>query len=173
MQAPMHQSDVVPILTLIALGGLGLLLAIAAFLTRGRAIRLRVPARFESIRWLAALVDELAREAQLGEQAAFQCRLALDEACTNIIEHAYAGNPAGEIEACIRAGRGVCTIRLTDFGEPYDPTDVAPPPRPGHLDDITPGGLGLYLMRAVMDDVRYTPSPRGNRLVMVKHRHRE
>ena len=173
MQAPMYQGRAALILLLIALGGLGLLLAIAVFLMRGRVIRLRVPARFESIRWLAVFVDELAREAQLGERAAFQCRLALDEACTNIIEHAYAGNPAGEIEACIRAGRGVCTIRLTDFGEPYDPTDVAPPPQPGRLDDVTPGGLGLYLMRTVMDDVRYTPSPRGNRLVMVKRRHRE
>lgn len=148
-----------------------LLLAGASILTQQRAVRLRVPARLESIRWLTALLDELAREAQLSEQGVFHCRLALDEALTNIINHSYANRPNGMIDASIRASNGVCTISLTDFGEPYDPTRVDPPLTRDSLDEVRPGGLGLHLIRSVMDEVRYATGPTGNRLTMVKHIH--
>lgn len=150
---------------------LALLLLVAAFTLRKRTLRIRIPARLESIRSLNALVDQMAREAKLNEQAIFQLRLALDEALANIINHSYADDPSGEIEAVIEVENGACTIRLTDYGEPYDPSAVNAPRFAGSLDDIRPGGLGLHLMRSVMDEVRYTPSPRGNRLVMTKHSH--
>ncbi len=170
LDRPTAQRGLLVPLTLGIGAALGLLLVLAARLMRGRSIRLRVPARFESIRWLVSLLDELAREAQLNEQAIFQCRLALDEACANIIRHAYANDPSGEIEAHIRAGKRTFTIRLTDFGEPYDPATLAAAPATVRgLDNARPGGLGLHLMRSVMDEVRYTPGPRGNHLVMVKH----
>lgn len=161
----MGQITLVP---LMATGALVILLAAVALVVRKRTRRIRVPARFESIRWLTSLVDEMAREARLSEQAIFQCRLALDEACANIINHSY-GDRAGEIEAVISAERGVCRIQLTDFGEPYDPTEVGQPVPPRTLDDVKPGGLGLHLIRSVMDEVRYTSGRRGNHLVMVKN----
>ncbi len=108
--------------------------------------------------------------ARLGEQEAFACRLALDEACVNIIEHAYANDAGGEIEVTIQGKPGVCTICLTDFGESYDPEKVATPRFGGDLDAASPGGLGLYLMRTMMDEVQYVVSPYGNSLIMVKRR---
>jgi serine/threonine-protein kinase RsbW len=140
----------------------------AAIVSRRQIVRLRVPARVDSIRPIIALASDLGKQAQLSDKAIFQCRLALDEACMNIIEHAYAHNSDGEIEVVIEAGRGRCLIQLTDFGEPYHPGSVPHPAVGSPMEDVEPGGLGLYLMRKVMDEVRYTPGPRSNCLVMIK-----
>jgi serine/threonine-protein kinase RsbW len=149
---------------------LGIFLVIANQLSRQRSIVMRIPARHESIRSLWEMLSRLIREARLDDQAAFHCRLALDEACVNIIEHAYANNPAGVIEVAIRTAPGCCTISLTDFGEPYDPAQIPSPKLDQPIDEVEPGGLGLYLMRTLMDEVRYTPGPHGNSLIMVKRR---
>lgn len=147
-----------------------LLLLVASLLARRRSVAFRVPATVESIRSVVARVHESAQQARLDEQALFQCRLALDEACTNIIEHAYANDPAGEIEVVVKVGDGICAIHLIDFGEAYDPAQVSSPPIGEGIEKASPGGLGLYLMRTVMDEVYYSSSPRGNRLIMVKRR---
>jgi len=147
---------------------LAAVLAVGAVLARNRTVVVRVPARYDSIRTLASLMGRVAGSARLGEQETFACRLALDEACVNIIEHAYANRSSGEIEVMIQTGPGICTICLTDFGEPYDPQQVAQPRFGGSLEDASPGGLGLYLMRTMMDDVQYVVSPYGNSLIMVK-----
>jgi serine/threonine-protein kinase RsbW len=144
------------------------LLLVAAALTRRHFVRMRVPARVDSIRSVIGIASDLGHKAHLSENSIYQCRLALDEACMNIIEHAYADNPDGEIEVVIEAGRGQCTIQLTDFGEPYHPASIPDPAVGRPIEEVTPGGLGLYLMRRVMDEVRYTPGPRSNCLVMVK-----
>jgi serine/threonine-protein kinase RsbW len=140
----------------------------SALLARYRPVRSRFPARPESVRAITSLTSDLAREACLSEAAIHDCRLALDEACTNIIRHAYGNNPRGEIEITIQVHRGFCAIHLTDFGDSYFPEMIPLPRRGAPLDEAQPGGLGLYLMRQVMDEVRYTPGVTSNTLVMVK-----
>ena len=159
-----------PAITVVVAFLLTALLAATAVIARHRWVILRVPARLESVRPLADTLDECVRQAQFDDQAAFHCRLALDEACANIIKHSYDNDPQGEIEARIRINPGMCEIRLTDFGKPYDPAHVVPPTVGMPVEDITPGGLGLHLMRTVMDEVRYTAGPNGNCLVLVKRR---
>lgn len=144
------------------------LLLVVAVLMRRRKVVVRVPARLESIRPVMSLVSDLAQRARLSDQAIFQCRLALDEACMNIIRHAYAEQPEGEIEVSVEIGHGQCVISLTDFGAPYDPSEVPQPQLDASIDEMRPGGLGLYLMRTVMDEVHYTSGPHSNCLVMVK-----
>ncbi len=156
-----------PIVFVVALASL---LVAAGLLFRRRTIVKRVPARLESIRPLMKTFGEFASEVSLGDQAIYQCQLAIDEACTNIIEHAYNHDSAGEIEVIFKMAGDGCTISLTDFGEPYDPTHIPRPEKGRDLEDAQPGGLGLYLMHTLMDEVRYTPSLQGNRLVMVKRR---
>ncbi|HEC22628.1 MAG TPA: ATP-binding protein [Chloroflexi bacterium] len=163
----MNNLHLVPLVFIVILVGL---LVLATLVARRQEIVLRVPARLESVRLLTDLVTDLARRARLGEEAVFHCQLAMDEACTNIIKHAYANDPSGEIEMVLRIGNGECEIQLVDFGEPYDPERVPPPQKASSIEDARPGGLGLYLIRNVMDEVRYIPGPEGNRLVMVKRR---
>lgn len=90
--------------------------------------------------------------------------LAVDEACANIIRHAYKGRPDGVITlSCSEKGDGI-EFLLTDTGERADASQW--PSR--SLDEVRPGGLGLHLIYAVMDEVLYRQGERGNELVLAK-----
>ncbi|NDJ52281.1 MAG: ATP-binding protein [Chloroflexi bacterium] len=134
------------------------------------SISLRVPARLENVRRLTRMVSDLALQADLSERAVYHCRLAMDEACTNIIEHAYPTQDDGEIAMQVTLQEDELVILLTDFGLPYDPANVPHPPTHAPLDRMRPGGLGLHIMRTVMDDIQYRVSNSGNHLRMVKRR---
>jgi len=130
---------------------------------------LTVRGRFENVPTVVQFVVEAAQEAGFDERGVFHCQMSVDEACTNIIEHAYGGEDKGNIEATVRIEPGVLTITLVDHGEPFDPTSV---PEPSiNTDDpskIKTGGLGLHLMRKVMDEITFSFSDKRNKLVMVK-----
>lgn len=94
--------------------------------------------------------------------------LALNEACMNIIQHAYGAHCRGEIILEIFADTEAITFRLTDFAAPVDKGCI----KSRDLTDIRPGGLGVHLMNQVMDlvDFRNDPEGIGNILVMRKRR---
>lgn len=129
------------------------------------AVQRVFPARPEALAAIRAVVaDSLAG---LGASAAVtaDCVLAADEACQNIIRHAYKGGEGDIVLHVAREGRDV-VIRLMDFAPPVDPAKLVSRP----LDEVRPGGLGTHLMRSVMDTVGFRPPPPGigNLLEMVK-----
>ena len=100
-----------------------------------------------------------------------------DEASTNIIEHAYGQEGAGNIVISYAIAEDEFTIVLRDNGQAFDPANVPPPPAISResipLDELANqmriGGLGLHFIRNLMDEVTYSSDNRqGNRLVMVK-----
>ncbi len=115
----------------------------------------RFPARAEELR----RVRESVRREALGQGCAPECAgdivLAVDEACQNIIRHAYAGRGDGEIVLEIERAGGDLVVSLRDFAAPVDPSRV----RPRDLDDLRPGGLGTHLIREVMDGADFAPAP--------------
>ena len=139
----------------------------------GQAQRLTVPGRFEYLAQIAEFVTQTAREAGLTDDDVFHVEMAVDEACSNVIEHAYA-DKAGEIElSCAVPEYGRLEIVIHDHGDPFDP-ELVPEPRVGDsagLDSMQEGGLGLYFMRKLMDEVRFSFAPgHGNTLYMVKRK---
>ena len=135
--------------------------------------RLSVPGQFERLAEIAAFVTQAARRAGLNDDEVFHVEMAVDEACSNIIEHAYAAQ-AGNIDLACRCPEvGQFEVVIRDSGQPFQPEEVASPPlsASADLDDLNEGGLGLYFMRKLMDDVRFEFVPgQGNRLTMLKHR---
>jgi serine/threonine-protein kinase RsbW len=106
---------------------------------------------------------------QLGiETGVFEVQTAVDEACTNIIKYAYSEKGGVITLTCELQGNDfVVTIR--DKGKPFDPSSVPPPDLEADLDKRKIGGLGIYLMRIMMDDVSYSfDAEKGNTLVMRK-----
>lgn len=98
----------------------------------------------------------------------FEVQTAVDEACTNIILHAYAGK-GGTIAISCELQDNDFIITMRDKGKPFDPTSVPPPDLQADLDKRRLGGLGMYLMSQLMDDVSYSSdAEKGNRLVMRK-----
>ena len=92
--------------------------------------------------------------------------LAVDEALTNIIRHAYQGKP-GKMTISVVATDDKIEIVLEDQGQKFDPTQVPPPELPRHK----PGGLGVHFIRTIMDQMIYDDHGlAGNRLRLIKHK---
>jgi serine/threonine-protein kinase RsbW len=99
--------------------------------------------------------------------------LAVDEACSNVIEHAYGGEGHGDIECTCRVNNDGLTVIIRDYGCPFDPSLVPEPDAYPSLEDdtCTGGGLGLYFMRQLMDEVHFEFAPdTGNVVTMVKRK---
>jgi serine/threonine-protein kinase RsbW len=120
---------------------------------------------------LATIRDFVAAAGQqlgLNERALYELQLAADEACTNVIQHAYGGQ-GGKIEVTVEpVTRGVRVI-IHDWGAPFDPQAVPPPALTAPLELRPVGGLGLFLIRQTMDQVDFEfDAEHGNTLTLVK-----
>lgn len=132
---------------------------------------LKVPGRYDRLEQIAKFVEQSGAEAGLDTVAICRCQLAVDEACTNIIEHGYQGEDRGPIEIACEGGSGELVITISDQARPFDAETVPEPQLGGDdLDELQVGGLGLYFMRQVMDAVEFTREEGGNKLVLVKRR---
>ncbi len=128
------------------------------------------PAKFDFLDEVREFVGEKARSAGFSDKEVYSIQLATDEAASNIIEHAYEGNAGGSFRVnCEFKGRQL-VISLLDQGKKFDPSKVAQPDLKADLSERKIGGLGIYLMRKLMDEVRYESSASGNRLTMVKRK---
>ncbi len=139
--------------------------------------RLVIPSQYKAIRKACHTVAEAAESAGLGSDAVFHVQLAVDEACTNVVEHAYEGGSEGEIHISWGteriAGIDYFVVRIEDRGKCFDPADVPPPTMSTDPRELQIGGLGIYLMRKMMDRVEYRLGPDTNVLTMYKRLVRE
>jgi anti-sigma regulatory factor (Ser/Thr protein kinase) len=115
-----------------------------------------------------AFIDQCATQARVDAAVRFDLQLAVEEACANVIEHAYGGK-GGDFQVRFEASEHDVTITVHDHGRPFTPGDVSEPNLTLPLEERRIGGLGLYLMRRLMDEVRFSFAEDGNTLVMVKH----
>lgn len=126
---------------------------------------------YKSIPEINQYVTQAAERAGLRPEAVYAVQLAIDEACANIIEHAYGGEGRGDIECtCVHEMEGL-TIILHDHGHPFKPGRLHTPNVRTPLKGCKTRGAGLFLMRKMMDEVRFELSPDGgNWCVMVKRK---
>lgn len=137
--------------------------------TPARQLKLIIPGRYANVAEVCQTCADMIRNAGLDEDTAFHIEMAVDEACTNIIHHAYGGEGAGEIELSCRIENDQVIVTLHDHGKPFNPDAVPPPKIAETIEEVAIGGLGLYLMRKLMDEVRFEFDPReGNTLTMIK-----
>lgn len=129
--------------------------------------KITIPARFEEIEAVCDLVDKAAHEAGFSETTSYACQLAAGEACENIICHGYKDEGSGEIEVNVCAKSGELTIELTDTAPPFDPTSVPNSQVEERIEDQV-GGLGLPIIRRVMDEIEYSRQGDSNRLTLRK-----
>jgi serine/threonine-protein kinase RsbW len=129
------------------------------------------PGRFESLAEIGEFIARVAEAAGFDERGVYAIQLAVDEACSNIIEHAYGGEDRGVIECTCRVDEEDLTVVLRDHGRPFDPSTAPEPVLNACLEEREGGNLGLFFMRRLMDEVRFECVPGSvNVLTMVKHR---
>jgi serine/threonine-protein kinase RsbW len=130
------------------------------------------PGRYENLEKICDLVSDQATKAGFDDSAVYAIQTAVDEACSNIIEHAYQGEDRGSIEVTIMFDNDCLTIRLIDQGIPFDPTNITEPDVNASLKERDNHGLGLFFMQKLMDAVSFEFSEdNGNVLTMVKCLH--
>ncbi len=134
------------------------------------SVRLDLPASLKYLNVLGACIAEmLTRVEGLAERdiVSYNIQLAVHEACTNIVEHAYAGRNDGRIKIALMLDEQPrrLVVDIHDTGGSFDITQAREP----NLDDAQLHGYGLFLIRNLMDEMSYTPGPSNNRWHLVKH----
>lgn len=104
----------------------------------------------------------------LDEQAVYDVQLAVDEICTNIITHGYAGMDPGSIILHVEVGTESLVVTITDFGHAFEPVEPPAPDPNASLEEREIGGLGLFFVHSSVDDIEYESSPTGNTTRLIK-----
>ena len=129
---------------------------------------LEVGSRLSSLPVISDFVAENMKKFAADPALVPRVQLAVDEAATNIIKYAY-GEKEGPLRLIMELHGKVLMITLVSWGKPFDPTAVSAPDLTAGLEERRIGGLGMYLIRKMMDEVSYSFDPTGNRLIMKKN----
>ncbi|RPI93028.1 MAG: ATP-binding protein [Chloroflexi bacterium] len=128
-------------------------------------------AKFENLDEIREFVGDIARNGGFSDKDVYNIQLATDEAASNVIEHAYQNKPGKVLDLSCDMQGDVITIIMTDYGESFDPSEVPAPNLKADLSDRKIGGLGLFLMRKLMDEIHYEPGRnKSNVLTMIKRK---
>jgi serine/threonine-protein kinase RsbW len=131
-----------------------------------RVVRLTIPAKAEYITLCRLALTGLSRLRPLGEETLADLKLALTEACSNSVRHAYSGGD-GHVEISYELEADRLAIEVTDDGDGFDPhAETAP----AAGEELSEGGLGIAIIRSIADEFEIGPGPtgRGSRLRFVK-----
>ncbi|MCU0452065.1 MAG: ATP-binding protein [Bacteroidetes bacterium] len=135
-----------------------------------RSITTTVRSSTDHLREVRHFVEAAARQFGFVDEDVSNIVLAVDEACTNIIKHAYGGSSTGEIRVTVIREGTSFEVQIHDQGRPFDPESIHPPNLKQHLSEYRRGGLGVYLMRRLMDQVEFSIHPgRPNEVRLVKY----
>lgn len=127
---------------------------------------LKVVGILENLSLIGDFISDSMIASGLDARKIFEVQLAVDEACTNIIKYGYTDETGTiDIICCMRNGEFVVVIK--DEGKPFDPTSVQPPDLNASLEERQIGGLGVHLIKSMMDEVRYEFIDGKNVLTMV------
>jgi serine/threonine-protein kinase RsbW len=135
--------------------------------TTQKQFELKIDAKLENLWVIANFVATTMKRLGIKE-GIFEAQLAVDEACTNIVKYAYSGR-GGIINVTCELKDENFIVTIRDKGKSFDPASIPLPDLESDLDKRKVGGLGIYIMRQLMDDIHYSfDAEKGNVLVMRK-----
>jgi serine/threonine-protein kinase RsbW len=129
---------------------------------------LTFPGSYSSLVKISEFVTHAAKQLDFSDFDLYKIETAVDEACSNIIEHAYGQEDLGDIEISVKIHPEKITITLIDFGKPFDPKYVKEPNLSSNLSDRDNHGLGIYMMKQWMDIVEFYSEGNRNILTLIK-----
>lgn len=122
----------------------------------------------EEVQRLNLFVDEVCEQAGADMALSMQLNLALEEAVVNVINYAYASGTTGQVRVEARCEGGSLTFVISDSGVPFDPTAAAEADTTLSAEERPIGGLGIFLVRQIMDVVTYERIDNRNVLTLTK-----
>lgn len=134
----------------------------------GKCYRTTRAAELETLAAFREFIAIACEDQEVDADTAFSLRLAVDEACTNIIQHGYAGMDPGSIILDLRFESDKVVVDLTDFGRAFEPAEPERPDLTAPAEERKEGGLGLFLIYETMDRIDYRVVAEGNILTFTK-----
>jgi len=126
-------------------------------------------AELEALSVFRDFIEKACKQHQsVDDQICYDLKLAVDEACTNIITHGYAGMNPGSIILSLEMDSNKVVVTITDFGHPFEPSEASAPDVEAGLEDLPMGGFGLFFIYQTMDEINYETTEDGNRLTFIK-----
>jgi len=137
--------------------------------SKTKSKELLIKSRTENLTTVREFVSSAVEEVNIPQDIAGDIVLAVDEACTNIIKHAYKFIPDGDITIKLKYSDKKITVEITDHGAPFSPDNVPTPDLKKYFEEKRVGGLGMYLMKSLMDDIHYKSIPgKFNQVLLTK-----
>ena len=129
---------------------------------------LKIAPSLDQLERISAVVEDLGEQDNWPPDLIFKVNLVLDELSVNIVNY---GGEASEIEVSLAADAKEVRVEISDDGRPFDPlNDAAEPDLDAPLEERPIGGLGIHLVREMMDELHYSREDGKNRLAMVKRK---
>ena len=129
-----------------------------------------IKSRTENLSDIREFIHSLVLKVGVSAEVTEDIILAVDEACTNIIKHSYKFFPDGEIIVKMKYADNKVLITIIDYGEHFQPHKISKPDLQEYYKHKKVGGLGMYLMKTLMDDVKYSSVPgKYNQVLMTKY----
>lgn len=130
-------------------------------------------ANYKNLASIGEFVVSIVEKAGFSEDDIYSIQTAVDEACSNIIDHAYRGENLGDIEISVEVFKNKIEIIITDYGNPFNPDDVPDPDIVSPLEVRKERGLGVFFIRNLMDEVLFDFSKKNkNILILIKNKGR-
>ena len=131
---------------------------------------LKIPSQTDNLELIRDFVSKVSAKVGFNEGDVDKIQIAVDEACTNVIKHAYEEEGEDHIGIIIKIDYQKLAIIVTDRGKGFDPESLEFPQLEAYLAELRVGGLGIYLMKTLMDEVDYDIQPGiRNEVRMVKY----
>jgi serine/threonine-protein kinase RsbW len=105
----------------------------------------------------------------MNNEILYDVQLAVDEACTNIISHGYAGLDPGSIILDLEVHDDKLSVSLIDFGHSFEPSSAPIPDVDAPIEERELGGFGLFFIQQSMDEMDYQATEDGNKMILIKY----
>ena len=126
-------------------------------------------AELEALTGFRELIEQACKEhPRIDEQTCYDLKLAVEEACMNVITHGYSGVDPGSIILDLQLDPRKVVVTLTDFGHPFEPYEPDAPDLEANLENGLAQGFGLHFIYQAMNQIDYETAQDGNRLRFVK-----
>lgn len=129
-------------------------------------LHLRLPRAMRAFAELTPGVDNFMESRQLSAEARYKIKLALEETILNLIKHPPADRRSETIDVFVVLEPGAVVIRVDDESPPFDPTSAARPNLDLPLEQRVPGGLGIHMLREMLDGFDYEHRQGRNSITM-------
>ena len=134
----------------------------------GRNYCFELKSNLSELNTLCRHLEDCSSLMDLPQKCMFEINLGLDELFTNIISYGFKDDREHQIKFSLAMDSGTLVVKVEDDGIPFNPLEIAAPDVSDDLDSINIGGLGIHLVKNMMDDVDYQRVEGKNKLTMKK-----